>query len=39
LLNAFSPIKDRVQFMDYDSLSNWHTRTFEMATIENNYNL
>lgn len=35
-LNAFTPIKTRVQFMDYDRLSNWHTKTFEIASVENN---
>lgn len=35
-LTAFVPIKSRVQFMDYDKLSDWHTKTFEIVTIENN---
>ncbi|MFA4830891.1 MAG: hypothetical protein WC618_01795 [Patescibacteria group bacterium] len=35
-LNAFMPIKSRVQFMDYDKLSDWHTKTFEIVAIENN---
>ena len=35
-LNAFVPIKSRVQFMDYDRLSDWHTKTFEIISIENN---
>jgi len=35
-LNAFMPIKTRVQFMDYDKLSEWHTKTFEIASVENN---
>jgi len=38
-LNAFVPIKSRVQFMDYDKLSDWHTKTFEIVTIENNITL
>lgn len=38
-LNAFVPIKARVQFMDYDKLSDWHTKTFEIVTIENNITL
>lgn len=33
-LNAFVPIKSRVQFMDYDRLSDWHTKTFEIASVE-----
>jgi len=35
-LAAFSPIKSRVQFMDYDKLSEWHTKTFEIVSLENN---
>lgn len=35
-LNAFMPIKTRVQFMDYDTLSEWHTKTFEIVSVENN---
>lgn len=36
-LNAFTPIKTRVQFMDYDKLSEIHTKTFEIASLENNF--
>lgn len=32
--NAFAPIAKRVQFMDYDILSNWHTKTAEIANVE-----
>ena len=35
-LNAFVPIKARVQFMDYDKVSEWHTKTFEIVGVENN---
>ncbi|MEK6563577.1 MAG: hypothetical protein AABZ65_00925 [Candidatus Omnitrophota bacterium] len=35
-LNAFVPIKQRVQFMDYDKLSDWHAKTFEIVSVENN---
>lgn len=35
-LNAFVPIKTRVQFMDYNTLSEWHTKTFEIVSVENN---
>lgn len=35
-LNAFVSIKTRVQFMDYDKLSEWHTKTFEIVSVENN---
>ena len=35
-LNAFTPIKTRVQFMDYDRLSEWHTKTFAIVSVENN---
>jgi hypothetical protein len=38
-LNAFNPIKDRVKFIDYDKLSDWHTKTFELVTIERIYNV
>jgi hypothetical protein len=33
--DAFSPIKPRVRFMDYEKLSEWHTRSFEIAILEN----
>lgn len=33
-LNAFVQIKSRVQFMDYDKLSDWHTKTFEIVSVE-----
>jgi len=33
-LNAFMPIKARVQFIDYDKLSEWHTKTFEIISVE-----
>ncbi len=36
ILNAFIPITKRVQFMDYDMLSDWHTKTFEIVSLENN---
>lgn len=32
--NAFLPIKERVQFMDYDSLSEWHSKTYEITVLE-----
>ena len=35
-LNAFVPIKTRVQFIDYEKLSEWHTKTFEIVSVENN---
>lgn len=35
-LNAFVPIKLRVKFMDYDRLSDWHTKTFEIVSVESN---
>ncbi|MDP2708652.1 MAG: hypothetical protein Q8O93_01185 [bacterium] len=35
-LNVFIPINTRVQFMDYDELSEWHTKTFEIVSLENN---
>lgn len=33
-LSAFVPIKKRMQFMDYDKLSEWHTKTFEIVRLE-----
>lgn len=36
-LSAFVPIKTRVQFMDYDKLSEWHTKTFEIDSVEKNF--
>ena len=36
ILNAFIPIKSRVQFIDYDKLSDWHTKTFEITSVESN---
>jgi len=38
-LNAFTPIKTRVQFIDYDRLSEWHTKTFEIVSLENNFDM
>lgn len=38
-LNAFVPIKQRVQFMDYDKLSDWHTKTFEIISLEDNFDI
>lgn len=36
LYSAFVPIKHRVKFMDYDDLSDWHTKTSEIVGLENN---
>lgn len=33
-LNAFTPINNRVQFIDYDDLSEWHTKTHEIVAVE-----
>lgn len=33
-LNAFTPIRQRVKFMDYDKLSDWHSKTNEIITLE-----
>jgi hypothetical protein len=32
--SAFDPISKRVQFMDYDELSEWHTKTHEISLLE-----
>lgn len=37
-LNAFMPIKKRVQFIDYDGLANWHTKTSEVTSVESQFN-
>jgi len=34
-LSAFIPIKTQLQFISYEKLSDWHTKTFELTTIEN----
>lgn len=36
-LSMFSPIQNRVNFIDYESLSNWHTKSFEVSKLENNF--
>jgi hypothetical protein len=38
-LNAFVPIQNRTQFMNYVQLSAWHTKTYEITSIENSLNL
>jgi len=38
-LNAFVPIQKRTQFMSYIKLSDWHTKTYEITSIENSLNL
>lgn len=36
LLDAFDLVKKRVKFLDYERLSEWHTRICELASLENN---
>ncbi|MCG2700281.1 hypothetical protein L6274_04495 [Candidatus Parcubacteria bacterium] len=36
-LSMFSSVQDRVNFIDYESLSNWHTKSFEIYKLENNF--
>ena len=31
--SAFEPIRERTEFLDYEKLSNWHQRQFELNTI------
>lgn len=38
-LNAFSAIQDRVKFMSYDSVSDWHARTYEITDFEKGLDL
>lgn len=32
--SAFRPIQDRVKFLDYDKISEWHSRVHELAAAE-----
>jgi hypothetical protein len=32
--NAFGPIRSRVNHIDFDKLSDWHSKTFEIVTLE-----
>lgn len=38
-LSAFETIQKRIQFMSYIQLSDWHTKTFEVTSIESSLNL
>lgn len=38
-LSAFSQIKERVRFMDYKSLSEWHSSEYKILSIRDNFNL
>jgi len=38
-LNAFSVIQNRVKFMSYDSVSDWHARTYEITSFEKGLDL
>lgn len=33
-LTAFVPIQGRVRFLDYEKLSNWHSKVYEFASLE-----
>ncbi len=35
-LNAFIAIKKRVKFLGYEQLSEWHTKTYEIVSLESN---
>lgn len=37
-LSMFKSVKKRVNFIDYESLSNWHTKSFEVYKLENKFN-
>jgi hypothetical protein len=37
-LSAFSPITERTRFLSYDDVSMWHTKTYELATVEGRIN-
>jgi len=32
--NAFSPIRQRVRFIDYEKIALWHTKTYEQYMVE-----
>lgn len=32
--SAFVPIQKRTRFLDYERLSDWHTKTFEIVSVE-----
>ena len=38
LLSAFKPIVPRIKFVNYEQVSAWHTKIFEISTIENTIN-
>lgn len=38
-LNAFTSIPKRIQFMSYIQLTDWHTKTYEISSIEITLNL
>lgn len=38
-LNAFVTIQKRTQFMGYGQLADWHTKTYEITSLENGFNL
>jgi len=38
-LNAFAPIKGRTNFLSYFQLSDWHTKTYEITSLESSLDL
>ena len=34
-LNAFTSIQKRIKFLSYEQLSEWHTKTYEITSLEN----
>lgn len=38
-LSAFAAIQKRIRFMSYIQLSDWHTKTYEITSIESSLNL
>jgi len=34
-LSAFKPMNQRIKFLNYDQVSFWHTKIFELSVIEN----
>jgi len=38
-LSAFQALQKRVNFLSYDKLSDWHTKTYQFVNLEENLNL
>lgn len=36
-LNAFEPVNKRVKFLDYEKLSEWHSKVYEFISLEKSF--